>query len=250
MTVQHDFLRFPADAVAVVTGGASGIGRQIVEDLSRLGVAVGAWDRSREGIEQLKAESYGWDAEVLPLEVDVTKEPSVSRAFERTVNELGQVGFLVNNAGPPSTVEMDFDDGILASIGSVKLVTEAWLRTSGSHGGHLVNMSSVAGSMIGNGASPWYPAAKAGIAGFTRYLAVTRPNGIRANAVAPGLTETPRTRKIVQSPAGQAVIDRNPFARAATPADISAMTIFLLAPVSEYTNGFLAPVDGGSTLVQ
>ena len=245
-----DFLGFPADAVAVVTGAASGIGRQVTQDLARLGVAVSAWDRSREGTEQLDSDARAWTSKVLPLQVDVTDEGAVTGAFERTVRELGEVSFLVNNAGPASTGEMPFDDALVASVGSVKLVTDAWLRTPGSHGGHLVNISSVAGSIVGNGASAWYPAAKAGIAGLTRYLAVNRPNGIRANTFAPGLTETPRTREIVRSTGGRAIIDRNPFSRAAAPCDVSAMVVFLLAPVSGYSNGLFVPVDGGSILVQ
>lgn len=244
------FLRYPEGAVAVVTGAANGIGRQVAEDLARLGVAVSAWDLSPEGLAQLEAESRSWTGRVLALEVDVTDGAAVRDAFARTAAELGDVGFLVNNAAPPSAADMPFMEGLLGSLGSVHLVTEAWLETPGSHGGHLVNMSSVAGSLIGIGSSPSYPAAKAGIVGLTRYLALHRPNGIRANAVAPGLVETPRTRELMESEKGRAIIARNPFGRAATAADVSAVVVFLLAPVSEYTNGVLVPVDGGALLVQ
>ena len=250
MSERHDFLRYPEDAVAVVTGAANGIGRQVVEDLAGLGVAVSAWDRSPAGLQQLETASRGWNGRVLALDVDVTDQAAVAGAFERTAAELGEVGFLFNNAALPSAAGMPFMEGLLGSLGSVHFVTEAWLATPGSHGGHLVNMSSVAGSLIGIGSSPSYPAAKAGIAGLTRYLALHRPNGIRANAVAPGLVETPRTRELISSEKGRAIVARNPFGRAATAADVSAVVVFLLAPVSEYTNGVLVPVDGGALLVQ
>lgn len=239
-------MAFPEDAVAVVTGAASGIGLKIARDLANLGVAVSGWDLSAEGVAKLEADLRNEGGRAIGIQADVTDRSAVRKAFDTTIRTLGGVSFLVNNAGPPSNADISFKDGLLASVGSVQLVTESWLATAGSHGGHVVNISSVAGSFVGIGRSSWYPTAKAGIVGLTRYLARTRPNGIRVNAVAPGTTETSRNRRFIESAEGQEVIARNPFQRPGTPADVSAVVVFLLAPVSEYTNGVLIPIDGGS----
>jgi NAD(P)-dependent dehydrogenase (short-subunit alcohol dehydrogenase family) len=245
-----DFLSFPPGAVAVVTGAAAGIGRQIADDLAAAGVAVAGWDSSADGIAAFEREVEASGGRARGLHVDVSDPGRVEAAFAQTIEELGPASFLVNNAGPASGTPFSFVDGLAASLGSVQAVTEAWLRTDGAVDGHLVNISSVAGSMIGVGATSWYPAAKAGIAGYTRWLALNRPRGIRANAVAPGVIETGRTRQLLSSPEGRAVIERNPMGRAGRPSDISAAVLFLLAPVSHYINGVLLPVDGGSLITQ
>ncbi|WP_342000292.1 SDR family oxidoreductase [Microbacterium sp. LWH7-1.2] len=245
-----DFLHFPDDAVAVVTGAASGIGRATADTLLAAGVAVSGWDLSADAIAEWADAATAAGGRAIGLTVDVTDAAAVGQAFEQTTERLGPAGFLVNNAGPASTSEFAFDDALRISAGSVELVTRTWLATEGSADGHVVNISSVAGFHIGVGQS-WYPAAKAAIAGYTKYLALNRPNGIRANAVAPGMTITPRTREFyVESEAGKAIVDRNPFKRPGQPEDIAAAIVFLLAPVSTYVNGLLVPVDGGSLLTQ
>lgn len=245
-----DFLRFPEDAVAVVTGAASGIGRATADLLVSAGVAVSGWDLNSAAIEDWASSANATGGRALGLTVDVTDENAVRAALAETEQQLGPAGFLVNNAGPASTTEFAFADALTISAGTVEVVTRNWLSTRGSENGHVVNISSVAGFHIGVG-QPWYAAAKAAIAGYTKYLALNRPNGIRANAIAPGMTVTPRTREFyVESEAGKAIVDRNPFKRPGQPEDIAAAIVFLLAPVSTYVNGLLVPVDGGSLLTQ
>ena len=105
------------------------------------------------------------------------------------------------------------------------------------------------GPITGGGAADWYPTAKAAITGYTRYLAVNRPNGIRANTVAPGFTATPRTTEFLGSDAGRAAIARTPLGRAAAPAEIAGPVLFLLSEAASYVNGVLLPVDGGTVVV-
>jgi NAD(P)-dependent dehydrogenase (short-subunit alcohol dehydrogenase family) len=245
--VHPDFLSFPSDAVAVVTGAGAGIGREIARTLLAAGVSVSAWDMAENGLLQLEAENLGRMGSYV---LDIASPDAVADALASSSTDLGPAAFLVNNAGPPSGTPFSFNAGIAASLGSLESVTSLWLETEGSMSGTVVNIASVSGSFIGVGAQPWYPAAKAGIAGFTRYLALNRPNGIRANAIAPGMTETVRTRDNVASAEGQAIVSRNPLGRPAKPSDIAAGVVYLLAPVSAYINGVILPIDGGSLLTQ
>lgn len=243
------FLGFPRSASIIVTGAASGIGRRIAHDAARLGLGVSAWDVDEGGLAGLQGEVSDAEGRVLPLCVDVDRPSEIAEALDRTAAELGPVGHLVNNAGPSSFGGLEFDDGLVRAVGSVRHVTAAWLQRPGSHDGSVVNISSVAGSITGGGATDWYAAAKAAIAGYTRFLALNRPNGVRANAVAPGFTRTPRTEAFLDSEAGVAALARNPMQRAAGPEEISPAVLFLLSPAASYVNGALLPVDGGAVIV-
>src|SRR5262245_4792743 len=184
------FLRFQPGAVVVVTGAAHGIGREIALAAARAGLAVSAWDLDAEGAARIADELAGTGAAAHGLHVDVTQPDQVEAALARATEELGPVGHLVNNAGPSSYEAYTFDEGIVSAVGSVRTVTGAWLALPGSQDGSVVNISSIAGAIVGGSAADWYASAKAAIAGYTRYLALGRPNGIRANAVAPGVTRT------------------------------------------------------------
>jgi 3-oxoacyl-[acyl-carrier protein] reductase len=244
-----DFLGFDGDAVAVVTGAAHGIGREIARAAARHGAAVAAWDVEAEPLEALTQELHAAGGRALAVTVDVTDVEQVGAAMERTVGELGDAAFLVNNAGPSSYGSTNFAAGLTAAVDSVRAVTEAWLGEPGSEGGSVVSISSVAGTLTGGGAADWYAAAKAAIAGYTRYLALHRPRGIRANAIAPGFTRTRRTTTMFQTEAGRVGIERNPLGRAAEPAEIAAAVLFVLSPAASYVNGVLLPVDGGTTII-
>jgi NAD(P)-dependent dehydrogenase (short-subunit alcohol dehydrogenase family) len=111
----------------------------------------------------------------------------------------------------------------------------------------LVNLASVAGNFQGGGQTiaAFYPAAKTGIAGYTRYLATKYGGKPRANAVAPGLTLTPRTIPFMQNPAIAETVERVPLGRPGYPEELAAAILFLLSPAASYINGVLLPVDGG-----
>lgn len=240
------FLRFPPDAAVVVTGAASGIGRGTAELAASVGLGVGAWDLNADGAREVAAVLDESGARSHPVTVDVTDARAVAAAFAETAEALGPVRYLVNNAGPTSFVTRPFADGLVAAAASMVTVTDAWLAAGRAPGDAVVNLSSVAGTSTGVGDEAWYPSAKAAIAGYTRYLALNRPQGIRANAVAPGLIRTPRLAEFIDSPAGEGIMARNPMGRAGEPADVAAAICFLLSPVAEYVNGVILPVDGGS----
>lgn len=243
------FLGFPDAATVIVTGAGSGIGTQVAAMAGRAGLAVSAWDLDLAAVTAVTDDLAGQGITALPLEVDVTDPAAVDAALERTVADLPPPRYLVNNAGPSSFTTLDFNAAVTVALGSVNTVTTAWLGTAASAGGVLVNISSVAGAITGAGANDWYSSAKAGIAGLTRYLALNRPNGIRANAVAPGVIATPRTAAMLEGDYGKDIVARNPMGRAGRPADIAAAVVFLLSPAADYCNGVLLPVDGGSLMV-
>lgn len=113
----------------------------------------------------------------------------------------------------------------------------------------MVATASVAGNKVGTN-SDWYSASKAAIMGYVRHLTSYRSHEFRSNAVAPGMTDTPRLAGFASSEVGQRVLERIPLGRMATPDDIAYATLFLLSPAASYINGVFLPVDGGWTVTQ
>ena len=232
------------DAI-IVTGAASGIGRATAAEAARQGLRVLAWDMNLPALSRAVVEITAEGGTAVPVGVDITD----ARQLEGAVEESGVWGvprYLVNNAGPPSTAELALDDALSASVGATQRVTTAWLGMGELEGRAVVSVASITALV---GAPGWYPVAKAAIAAYTRSLAVGRPGGIRANAVAPGLTDTPRTADLLRSDQGQGLVRRNPLARAARPEDVAHACLFLLSPAAAYVNGVTLVVDGGQTLV-
>lgn len=238
-----DFGFTPGDTV-VVTGAASGIGEAIAVMAARAGLRVAAWDL---------ADAVHGTAEAIRraggTAVAAVADVGDPAAVERALAAAGQVRYLVNNAGPASSREMPFDTALAATVGTVQLVTSAWLRSEPPEGSAVVNIASVAGNFMGTD-SAWYSAGKAAIAGYTRHLATRQAPRIRANAIAPGFVATPRMAAFAASELGQTVVQRNPMRRAGRAEDVAAAVLFLLSPLSGYVNGVLLPVDGGWTVTQ
>ena len=220
---------FAEGETVIVTGAGSGIGLAVARFAARAGLTVAAWD--------LKPGTG--------FTVDVTDPDAVAAALEAT----GPARYLVNNAGPANASGLEFDAGLVASAGSVQLVTSAWLKTDPPDGSALVNVASVAGNFVGTD-SAWYSAGKAAIAGYTRHLATRAAPRVRANAVAPGFIDTPRMAGFAGTPLGKSLIERNPMGRAGQAEDVASAVLFLLSPLASYINGVLLPVDGGWMVAQ
>lgn len=246
----HAFLKFPAGASVVVTGAGSGIGRATARICAEAGLRVALWDVVPESVESLREELTHSGATTFVAQVDVLDEADIAAGFTATQHAFGHIDYLVNNAGPANATEVSFAEGLVMAAGSMANVTNAWLALGRREGDAVVNVSSVAGNITGAGAEPWYPSAKAAIAGFTRHLALHRPGGIRANAVAPGLIDTPRMVTYMNSDAGKSMVARNPMGRAGRPDDVGAAICFLLSPAASYINGVVLPVDGGAQITE
>ena len=233
----------------LITGAASGIGRATALHAARQGLNVSAWDLNAAPLAEVAAELRHLGVSVHTAVADVSDPEGVARAMTEAARELGPIRYLHNNAGPPSSIELDFLDAIRICIGSVKLVTEAWADHTPGSAASMVVTSSVAGNVIGTN-SDWYSASKAALAGYVRHLAAYRSADFRSNAVAPGLTLTPRITSFAESEVGERVLDRIPLRRMAAPDDIALATLFLLSPAASYINGVFLPVDGGWTVTQ
>lgn len=244
----YDFraLGFQPGEVVVVTGAASGIGRATALAAAKSGLAVGVWDRDGLGARDAAAAIVKSGGRAVAVTVDVGDDAGVAAAWEATA-PLGACAYLVNNAGPANASPQTFDENLGLALGSVHRVTESWLARHGAAAASVVSVSSVIGNQLGGGGSAFYPAAKAGIAGYTRYLAAKHAGRPRANAVAPGLTITPRTQPIMDQPAIRARVARIPLGRAGLPEESASAVLFLLSPAAAYVNGAVLPVDGGWT---
>jgi len=233
--------------LALVTGGASGMGLATVERLARDGFRVVMVDRAAALVAQeagrLAAEGLAVEGRVL----DLTDEPAV-RAL---VQSLGPVTALVNNAGV-------FDERRFAEVSSddfrrayeVNLIAAATLTQEVARtmpeGGRIVNIASRA--YLGARNHPHYVASKAAIVGYTRASAMElAPRGILVNAVAPGLIDTPILRALTPERLA-AQLALQPTGKAGRPEDIAQAVSFLVSPQTGFITGQVLFVDGGKSL--
>jgi 3-oxoacyl-[acyl-carrier protein] reductase len=240
--------------VAVITGAASGIGAATARVFAQAGadVALGWFPGDPHDIEPVRAAVSG---RAIVAEVDVRDGASVDALVERCVTELGRVDIAVANAGIARRVPLDaLDDDAWNATVDVDL-TGAWrlfraalphMRAAGY--GRLLATSSVAGTVSAWPEHPHYAAAKAGLVGLIQTLAVEcGPDGITANAVAPGVIETPQALDPVNSlgpEALAAVAPRVPVRRVGQPEDIAHLFAYLASEEAGYVSGQLIVADG------
>lgn len=242
-------LGFAPGDVITVTGAASGIGRATALTAARSGLVVSIWDIDGVGASETAVRIEAQGGRALAIVADVCDEAAVRKAWVETA-KLGSCRYLVNNAGPRSGDAAPFLRNLDIALGSVEHVTRSWIERAGDDAASLVNIASISGNVLGSGAtvSSFYAAAKSGIAGLTRWQATHYRGRPRANAVAPGLTITPRTEAMVGNPAFASVIERIALGRLGYPEEIASAVLFLLSPAASYINGVLLPVDGAAAI--
>jgi 3-oxoacyl-[acyl-carrier protein] reductase len=247
--------------VAVITGAASGIGAATARVFAQAGADVGlAWYAGDpHDVEPVSEAVEAAGRRAVVAEVDVRDAGQVDALVERCVSELGRVDIAVANAGIARTVpfeELDDDawyatlDVDLTGVWRVFRAALPHMREAGY--GRLIATSSVAGTVSAWPEHPQYAAAKAGIVGLVQNLAVDYgPDGITANAVAPGVIETPQSLDPVNSlgPEGvAAVAPKVPVRRVGVPEDIAYLYCFLASSEASYVTGQLIVADGARSL--
>lgn len=255
--MKTDFLGFPAGSRAIVSGAASGIGAATSHALCDLGVEVIGIDIDGDRLGGLDL-GPGFHGHVL----DTSRPDDVAKGIEKIATVHGPIAHLVNNAGPPSALPLTIEEGLAQTGGSVQRVTAAWIAAlpEGTANASIVNVASVAGAIAGgpppalisgrggSAENGWYPAGKAAVTGLTRWHAVSAGGRYRTNAVAPGITLTPRLGDITGGAYGRDVLARTPLGRLAEAEDIARAIIFLLSPAASFINGQTLVVDGGGGL--
>ncbi|MDM8006209.1 MAG: 3-oxoacyl-[acyl-carrier-protein] reductase [Phycisphaerae bacterium] len=241
------------EQVAVVTGGARGIGRAICLGLAQQGATVVAADLNIEGAKAVaeEAKANGLPGKIVPKSLNVTDRTAVEAFVEEVIQEFKKISILVNNAGITrdglllNMEDEQFDTVINVNLRSVFLMTRTVCRhMMQARYGRIVNIASVSG-MMGNAGQANYAASKAGVIGFTKTVAkeLARRN-ITANAVAPGFIDTEMT-KVLPDKVKDMVKQLIPCQRMGEPADVAAGVIFLASPQAKYITGQVLVVDGG-----
>jgi len=235
---------------AIVTGGASGIGRAIALRLARDGMRVGVLDLDAAGAARVATEAGAWG-----VEADVATASSVNAAVERLRRDVGPVQVLVNAAGIASFVpfaEMTEDawDRMIAVHlkGTYNCIRAVLPDMVAARWGRIVNIASVAGLSGGGPGLAHYAAAKAGIIGLTKVLGMElAPQGITANAIAPGLIDTPLLeRSGMPEQVRQMIVGRTPVGRIGKPEDIAAACAFLASEEAGFMCGQVVSPNGGT----
>src|SRR5947209_177664 len=244
------------DQVALVTGGARGIGRGISEAFAAEGAKVGIVYRgSQKAAEELVAAIQAKGGNAIALQADVADFEAAKAAAAKVIETFGRLDILVNNAG------IVHDDLF------IKMEQENWLKVLATNlggvfnfckavaydpmlrqrRGRIINISSVAADFVNKGQTN-YAASKGAINAFTRALALELASrNITVNAIAPGFIETDMSAA-VRNKAGDKITGYIPMGRLGQPDDIGQVAVFLASPASAYITGQVIVVDGGLSL--
>lgn len=238
--------------VALVTGGARGIGRAIALKLASLGADVAVLDAgSLETTEQTAEEIRALGVKACAVRCDITDFDQVNAAVAQVKEALGGVDILVNNAGitrDKLALRMspeDFDAVINVNLkGTFLMIRALYADFMRKRYGRIVNIASIAG-LMGNAGQANYAASKAGVVGLTKTIArELASRGVTCNAVAPGFIETPMTANMNQD-ALAAASKAIPVGRMGKPGDVAAAVAFLAGDDAGYITGAVLNVDGG-----
>jgi 3-oxoacyl-[acyl-carrier protein] reductase len=238
--------------IALVTGGAAGIGAAIAQHLARGGMTVVVGDKNAEGAaetaKRIAAEGYS----ATSVDLEVGEPESVAEAFRQIDRQLGGCDVLVNNAGiARANMFLDYslaDWDLVMKVnltGTFLCAQHAARMMRRKNWGRIVNVASIAAESASVGNSAYGPS-KAAVISLTRQIAVELAQfGITANAVAPGRVDTQLTRGIHADKTRELYLSKTPMQRFGTPDEIASAVGFLASEHSAYVTGQVLAVDGG-----
>jgi len=242
------------DKVAIVTGAGQGIGKGIALALAKEGAKVVVSDISEKRNDVVK-EIQNSGGEAIAVKADVSNSEETGEMAKATIEKFGKIDILVNNAGiyplKPliEMTEEDWDKVLNINLKGTFNCTKAVLsKMVEQKSGNIINISSIAGAVVGYMNLVHYASSKGGMLGFTRAAALELAQyKIRVNAIAPGAILTPGTKAVGKDILEQ-IKQSNPLKMLGEPKDIANLVVFLASEESRYITGQLIVSDGGNTI--
>jgi len=242
------------DKVAVVTGASQGIGRETALALAQAGAKVFVSARNEEKLAALAGAIAAAGGEAFGLKMDVADAEQVKAGFKQVIEKFGRLDILVNNAavtrdGLAMRMKKDDWDAVLQTnlTGAHLCIQQALPTMMKARAGRIINISSVV-AQSGNAGQANYVAAKAGLIGLTKAIAVEiASRGITVNAVAPGFIETPMT-DVLSDRVKEELKVRIPLGRMGSARDVASAIVFLASDEAGYITGHVLNVNGGMHL--
>jgi 3-oxoacyl-[acyl-carrier protein] reductase len=242
------------DKVALITGGARGIGQAIAMTFAREGADIVVADVNLQIAQKTASEIEGLGRKALALEMDVTNYDLVEAGINKILDKMGKVDILVNNAGITKDnlvlrmSQADWDAVINVNLkgtfNCIKAVSRPMVK---QRSGRIISIASIIG-LMGNPGQANYAASKAGIIALTKTIAKELASrNINANAVAPGFIQTEMTAKLPED-IKKKMLEAIPLAKLGTPQDVANVCLFLASDESSYITGQTITIDGGMVM--
>ena len=239
------------DKVALVTGASQGIGRETALALAEAGAKVAVAARNEEKLITLVADIQAAGGEAIAIRMDVADPDQIKSGFKQTLEKFGRLDILVNNAAITRDglalrmKQEDWDAVIRTNLTGAHLCIQQALSTMmRARAGRIINIASVVAQM-GNAGQANYVAAKAGLVGLTKAIAIEiASRNITVNAVAPGFIATPMT-DVLSEEVKTTLKTRIPLGRMGTSRDVASAIVFLASDEAAYITGHVLDVNGG-----
>jgi 3-oxoacyl-[acyl-carrier protein] reductase len=239
------------DKVALVTGASQGIGRETALALAEAGAKVAAAARNEEKLAALVQEITGKGGEAFALKMDVAEAEQIKAGFKTVLEKYGRLDILVNNAaitrdGLAVRMKLEDWDAVLRTnlTGAHLCIQQALPTMMRARAGRIINIASVVAEM-GNAGQANYVAAKAGLIGLTKAIAMEiSSRNVTVNAVAPGFIESPMT-DVLPDKVKEELKTRIPLGRMGMGRDVAAAIVFLASDEAAYITGHVLDVNGG-----